>query len=426
MLTELTIHGFKSIRQVTPIEFGRVNLFIGGNGVGKSNILEAIGLVSACVNREITSDELNKKGVRLSVPTLFKAAFKNHKLRPNFDLKAKWENGLSYDVSVSAGVYSEELNFHSELLSLNGKKVLGRSPHGFTVPLLGKKIAIKEGEITTTRGILDVFQHFLPEDTKDKLQDELAEFSKFAIFSPQTAFLRGTEVENTTVKPLGLNGGGLGKAYSTVHALMQRLRTQDPKAYVQYADLFMLLGVPGWTRAVMVSPYNPDIVSAQVKASDSAIYFIDKFMKSTRNRLSAYDSSEGTLYLLFMIVLLMHPESPKILAIDNIDSALNPKITRELLETVIKCTGAASKSSTRFGLEQVFMTSHNPTSLDAFDLFNDDQRVFVVMRNDEGSTVITRLKPPPKMSRADWIKAKGGKNLSEMWIEGKIKGALGI
>lgn len=426
MLNELTIHGFKSIRQNTPIEFGKVNLFIGGNGVGKSNVLEAIGLVSACVGREITSDELNKKGVRLSVPTLFKAAFKNHKLRPHFDLKAQWDHGIKYSVSVSAGIQSEELYFHSELLALNGAKVLGRSPHGVTVPSIGKKLLVKEGEIRPTRGIWDVFQHLLYDDTKSTLQSELVKFSQFAIFSPQTAFLRGTEVENSTVKPLGLNGGGLAKAYSTVHNLMHRTRLNDPVTFEKYNEVFSLLGMPGWTSAVQVSAYNPDIVSTQVKASDSAIYFIDKFMNHTRNRLSAYDSSEGTLYLLFMIVLLMHPESPKILAIDNIDSALNPKITRRLLETVISCTGPQSPGKARLGPEQVFLTSHNPTSLDAFDLFDDDQRVFVVMRNEEGSTIISRLKPPANTNRADWIKAKGGKNLSEMWIEGKIKGALGI
>jgi AAA15 family ATPase/GTPase len=174
-------------------------------------------------------------------------------------------------------------------------------------------------------------------------------------------------------------------------------------------------------------PFNPDIVSAQVKTSDSSLYFIDKHMHSSRNRLSAYDSSEGTLYLLFMIVLLMHPESPKVLAIDNIDSALNPKITRKLLETVIKTTCKNNNLPNLLGPEQVFLTSHNPTSLDAFDIFDDEQRVFVVMRNKEdGSSKITRLRPPDGTTRSDWIKTTNGKNLSEMWIEGKIKGALGL
>lgn len=425
MLRELTIHGFKSIRQETTIEFGKVNLFIGGNGVGKSNVLEAIGVLSACLARDITFDELKKKGVRLSVPTLFKAAFKNHKLRSNFDLKARWDTGVAYDVSVSAGVSSEELSFHSELLSLDGKKIIGRSPHGFTVPAIGKA-SIKENEIRNTRGVWDVFQHLLPDVEKSRLQSELNKLAEFAIFSPQTSFLRGTEVENNSIKPVGLNGGGLAKAFTTIMATLGRLRRTDPRAFAKFQEVLSVVWMPGWTQSISISAHNPNIVSSQVKTSDAALYFIDKHMHSTRNHLSAYDSSEGTLYLLFMVVLLLHPESPKVLAIDNIDSALNPKITRKLLETLIATTCDSENIGSVFGPEQVFLTSHNPTSLDAFDIFNDDQRIFVLMRDDDGSSKITRLRPPAGMQKSDWIKKSNGKNLSEMWIEGQIKGALGL
>lgn len=427
MLRELTIHGFKSVRQDTKIEFGRVNLFIGGNGVGKSNVLEAIGLLSSCLSREITADELNKKGVRLSVPTLFKAAFKNHKLRSNFDLKATWDGGIKYATSVSAGPQSEELSFHSELLSLSGEKVLGRSPHGFSIPSVTNLINVKEGDIRSTRGIWDVFRHLLPERHKTALAAELEAFGHYAIYSPQTAFLRGTEIENNSVKPIGLNGGGLAKAFSTVSAHWERLRRTDMKAWQAYNDVLSLVWVPGWTSAIKVEPINPTLVSSQVKTAEAALYFIDKHMKATRNKLSAYDSSEGTLYLLFIVTLLLHPEAPKIFAVDNIDSALNPKITRKLLETIIKVCCAGEDVANRLGPNQIFLTSHNPTSLDAFDIFDDQQRIFVVMRDKEdGSSTIKRLQPPPNTTKADWIKAAQGRNLSEMWIEGRIKGALGL
>jgi hypothetical protein len=124
---------------------------------------------------------------------------------------------------------------------------------------------------------------------------------------------------------------------------------------------------------------------------------------------------------------MLHPESPKVFAIDNIDSALNPKITRKLLETVIQATCRKQEGAENFGPDQVFLTSHNPTSLDAFDIFDSEQRIFVVMRDSEdGSSQIRRLAPPVGMAKADWIKACAGRNLSQMWIEGKIKGALGL
>lgn len=225
-------------------------------------------------------------------------------------------------------------------------------------------------------------------------------------------------------KPMGLNGGGLANAARTVISI---LNDSSGKREALFKEVLKLPWSPGWTDKISVREHDPALVSSQVKTPDSALYFRDRYMNTRRPWLSAYDSSEGTLYLLFLAVLLLHPESPKVFALDNIDNALNPAITRKLLETVIKVISGEEYRSQDIGPEQVFFTSHNPTSLDAFDLFDDNQRVFVVMRDElDGSTKVTRLKPSPGMTKADWIREKNGKNLSELWIEGKIKGALGL
>lgn len=423
MLKRLKIHGFKSIRRHEPVEFGKVNLFIGGNGVGKSNILEALGMLSACFSTDITANELQKKGVRLSVPTLFKSAFKNSKLRTNFDLSAEWDHEIEYDVSISASKYSEELNFFSEHLSIAQEKIFGRSNHGFSVKGVIDKRLIKD--IKKSRGLWDRFQDIvtLPED----IAHEISIIEKFAIYSPQTAFLRGTDIETNAVKPLGLNGGGLANATETVISLLKHHEKNDHTQYKLFKEIFDLVWAPGWTDQIRIENPDPLVVSSQVKTQAQALYFRDRYMITSRNLLSAYDSSEGTLYLLFIAVLLLHPESPKIFALDNIDNALNPSLTKKLLEVVIKTICDDNYRLNNIGPEQVFLTSHNPTSLDAFNIFDEDQRIFVVSRDQQdGTTKITRLQPHANTTKADWIKASNGKNLSELWIEGKIKGALGL
>jgi hypothetical protein len=85
----------------------------------------------------------------------------------------------------------------------------------------------------------------------------------------------------------------------------------------------------------------------------------------------------------------------------------------------------ASENDATLGAKQVFLTSHNPTSLDAFDLFDDDQRVFVVRRNEKGHTTAERLRPNPKQTREEWQLAMNGRNLSQVWLDGDIPGALG-
>ena len=155
------------------------------------------------------------------------------------------------------------------------------------------------------------------------------------------------------------------------------------------------------------------------------VYFVDRFMNTKRRTLTVYDSSEGTLFLLFVAILLAHDDSPKIFALDNVDGSLNPRMTRALLETIIDVTKESSAEDLSCGPEQVFLTSHNPTSLDAFDLFDDDQRVFVVARNQDGQTTVNRLKPPRNATREEWHQAKNGRNLSQLWLDGEISGALG-
>ena len=83
MLKHLRIERFKSVYEQS-IEFGKVNLFVGANGAGKSNILEALGVLSAALSNGLEPNTLDLKGVRLSIPNLFKSSFKNHDLPKTF------------------------------------------------------------------------------------------------------------------------------------------------------------------------------------------------------------------------------------------------------------------------------------------------------------------------------------------------------
>ena len=57
MIRTIQIRGFKSIVFQT-LELGRVNCFIGANGVGKSNLLEAIGMLGAAASGMIDDEAL--------------------------------------------------------------------------------------------------------------------------------------------------------------------------------------------------------------------------------------------------------------------------------------------------------------------------------------------------------------------------------
>ena len=132
MLKRLTISRFKSIYELKDLEFGRVNLFIGGNGSGKSNLLEALGMLSASL-KEISEVELQRRGVRLSLPVLFKSAFNNTSLEEYFTLTSVFENDVEYQTLVQVGDDSDSLRIFSESLRFENKLYMKRSASGITV-----------------------------------------------------------------------------------------------------------------------------------------------------------------------------------------------------------------------------------------------------------------------------------------------------
>ena len=76
MLTRLVIRGFKSLRSVEA-PLGIVNVFIGANGSGKSNLLEALGLSSAVASGQVDDQALLRRGVRPGVPASYVSSFKS-------------------------------------------------------------------------------------------------------------------------------------------------------------------------------------------------------------------------------------------------------------------------------------------------------------------------------------------------------------
>ncbi|MCI5146554.1 MAG: ATP-binding protein [Candidatus Electrothrix sp. AR3] len=138
-------------------------------------------------------------------------------------------------------------------------------------------------------------------------------------------------------------------------------------------------------------------------------------MKMNFNDLYAYDVSEGALFVLFVLVLLSHPESPDFFALDNVDNALNPGLVKNLMAHLADIIEDNNN-------KQVLLTTHNPTTLDAIDLFNENHRLFVVSRANDGQTVIKRIAPPKGMDKSGWEDKYFGLKLSEIWLSGAIGG----
>ena len=100
MIKTINIDGFKSIFSLPPLELGRVNCFIGANGVGKSNILEAMGILGAAANGAVDDESLLRRGVRPGLPRLYKTSFANVRTPAHIGISVAGCQEENYRVSL--------------------------------------------------------------------------------------------------------------------------------------------------------------------------------------------------------------------------------------------------------------------------------------------------------------------------------------
>jgi hypothetical protein len=167
-----------------------------------------------------------------------------------------------------------------------------------------------------------------------------------------------------------------------------------------------------WCETVGVDENRASLLSPAVPSSRLVLYFQDRHMPDKWQRVSAYEASEGALYVLFAAVLAGHPAASPCFAIDDFDHALNPRLARALIERF--CGWILDAPFPR----QVLLTSHNPLILDGLDLTDDRIRLFAVDRTNKGRTVARRVVVDQKLME----KSEGEWPLSRLWVRGEIGG----
>lgn len=406
MIDKIEIRGFKSIESVR-FQPGRVNVLIGANGSGKSNLLEALGVISAAVSGRVDDEALLRRGVRPGVPALYKCSFPDMRTPLHIHFGA-WHESVSYEVSLfnPIEVPSPVWRYHTEALKRDKTVLFGRSHAAAEKfnPEAGL-IALKIVEMTE----------------RDKTLKFLNGLRDFAIYTPNTPVLRGIVGDSQQRLPVGLSGGQLATAVADF--LRQRTLLQfrsakganvsDPNTLAFLREVYSdSLSLMEWAASYSAARASQTPLSPSVGSSEAVIRFKDRFMKSGRDTLSGYDASEGALYVLFHTVLAAHPKSPPICAVDNADHGLNPRLARSLLSKV--CDWYLNSPFSR----QIFLTTQNPLSLDGLPLQNDQVRLFTVSRTEKGRTVVNRVKLSRKLKEM----AEKGWTLSRLWVMGHLGG----
>src|SRR5579862_2858639 len=98
MLDSFMVNDFKSLVDVS-VDLGVVNVFVGANGSGKSNLLEAVGILGAAASGRVNDESLKYRGVRPGRPALYKTSFRTVRRREHIRFEAN-NSGAEYAVSL--------------------------------------------------------------------------------------------------------------------------------------------------------------------------------------------------------------------------------------------------------------------------------------------------------------------------------------
>jgi len=385
-INEVSIKNFKSLYDVS-FEPGRLNVFIGANGSGKSSLLEALGVLSAAMTDRVNTTSLQRKGVRLSASNLYKSKFSSiEKESKTVDLSIKWTNNLkSFEYSTHLAVPTDDDSWRylAESVSCNGEKVYGRS-NASSSQLNNKVGYYSIAETLSSNDYIEAGKYI----------------ADYGIFQPDTLTLRGTVPDPVQVMPIGLNGGRLADAMSDLFTMKE----DDLK----FGSMFMedVLELVDWASEFKVSKPKKTILNPGVPSTQQIIEFRDKYLKDSAS-FTGYDASEGALYVLFMLSIAMHKKAPSMFAIDSFDHALNPRLAKKITEIFSGIIIEQNKT--------VFMTTHNPLVLDGLDLTNEDIRLFTTDRNKYGHVEIRRVKISDELLGMN-------QPLSRLWINGLLGG----
>ncbi len=413
MIHLIKIERFKSLLSLTDLELGQVNVFIGANGCGKTALLEAVGMLAAAAAGSVSEKDLSARGVRLGTPDLYRTSL-------SLDVPDADASLISLEAeSVHAGSsarYAAVLDYrdggpgsgwvyHDEGLWRDGDYLVRRRL--FDKPFSIGSLTYLNGSppaVKPSAGMVNFARRYA--DLGRPVEDLLDYLESYAIYTPHTPMLRGIAPDTSQRDPIGLSGGRLPEAIEDLLDLPNgRFGTLD------FDDVLSLLD---WVARFDVTEPSRQILSPSVPVTQKILRFTDTWMAPVRNQISGYDASEGTLYVLFVLALALHPRAPRFFAIDNFDQAMHPRLARAV--TRLFCRLVLESSPSR----QVLLTTHSPLVLDGLDLANDAIRLFAVERGYEtaGATHIHRVQVSDSVlgARAD------GLSLSNLWIMGRLGG----
>ena len=356
-LKKLTIKNFKSIREQT-IEPGLLNIFIGGNGVGKSNLIEVFRFLREIANQNLGGYTAQKGGAD-------KLLYFGRKKSPEMEIALEFGEGdksNAYDIKIQ-GADDDSLVIWSEKVFYHEKKTY-KNTWDKTLSAYAKESKLSQTNHICARqvmGDLDSYRVYHFHDTSD------------------TAAVKATcdIQDNRFLRPQAEN----------LAAFLYWLQEKKPDHFQNIVETVR-----------QVAPFFGAFVLAPSKLNESKI-MLEWREKGSDAYFNASSFSDGTLRFICLATLLLQPQYPAVILLDEPELGLHPAAITLLAELI-------SSAATR---TQVIVSTQSVTLVNQFE----PEHVWSVDRED-GQSVFRQL------SRTDMSAWLDDYSLGELWEKNVI------
>ncbi len=356
MITKLGIKGYKSIKN-QEVDLKSINVLIGGNGIGKSNFISVFDLMRALYEKELQSYILKKGGADV---LLYMG--KKHTPQITIDLEFARE---SYH-----NRYHVELQEAQDALFIkeSSTKFLSKDIWHTQVCDKDKKEATikddKKGQAWFVSELMGQFRVYHFHDAGDT--------------SPMKS--KSNIDDNITLRRDG------GNIASYLYFLQER----HPKSFKRIEMAIQSVSPFFGGFALIPDRLNPKVIQLEWKQRNvEDTYF------------NAYQLSDGTLRFICLATLLLQPNPPQTIIIDEPELGLHPMAINKLSALIKK---ASAKS-------QIIISTQSVNLVDNFDV----EDIIVVDMKDNASH-FQRL---DEQSLSVWLEQY---SLGEIWEKNLIGG----
>ena len=389
MIHSIKLDNLLSFASGSPaLELKNLNVLIGANGSGKSNLIEALALVRTTprtssnddfqrtISRGGTISEWIWKG-DTSNPATIELVLDNPYSTPS-NHKQPLRHYFTFKGEQQRVLFVEEI-IEKVMNHLGDESLYYRYKYGKAfinnVVMKGRLGGISEElSILAQRRDPDQF----PEITY------LADLYKQFCFYREWSFGRNTVFRNP--QRADLRNDRLEEDFSNLGLFLNRLKTLKPKAKTE-----ILNGLKDLYSGV-------DDFNINVEGGTVQVFFTEGEFTIPATRLS-----DGTLRYLCLLAILCDPDPPPLLCIEEPELGLHPDILPKLADLLIE----ASQRT------QVIVTTHSDILVDAL---TETPESVVVCEKQEGKTSMVRLS---KDDLAVWLDQY---RLGQLWTRGEIGG----